>query len=108
MNESDLQALIKQVRKETLNEELMNLDKLTDGISTVSLVGKEWNKLISGLEGLLNETKDFNQMYSAALHGPQPNTGGAMVNLAMILKLLGAIKPVVLGMDDIQKKDMYS
>jgi hypothetical protein len=44
-------------------------------------------------------------MYSPTLQGPLPNTQGALIQLQMIVKMLQGIKPVILGMDDIQRKD---
>lgn len=107
MDKTELQTLIKQtIGEQLVNESLVSLDDLHEGISTSTMVGKDWYKLVSALEGVINETKDFKSMYSAALHGPSPNTQGAMINLQTIVKLLIAMKPVILGMDDIQKKDI--
>jgi hypothetical protein len=106
MDKTELQNLVKKtVNEQLLQEALVSLEHLHDGVSTSTLVGKDWYNLVNALEAVINETKDFKGMYSAALHGPPPNTEGAMYNLQMVAKLLGAIKPVVLGMDDIQKKD---
>jgi hypothetical protein len=107
MDKTELQTLIKKtISEQLIKEALTNLDVLHDGISTSTMVGKEWYKLVNALEGIIDETKDFKSMYSAALHGPPPNTQGALINLQMIVKLLTAMKPVILGMDDIQKKDI--
>jgi len=106
MDKNKLHTLIKQtVNEEIIRESLVSLDHLHDGISTSTMVGKPWYSLISGLESVVNEVKDFKGMYSSAHHGPHPNTGGALIQLQMIAKILEGIKPVIMGMDDIQKKD---
>lgn len=107
MDKTELQKLIKQtINEQLIKESLVSLDSLHDGISRSTTIGNAWYQLISGLESVINETKDFKGMYPPAVHGPTPNTQGAMIQFAQILKMIQAIKPVILGMDDIQKKDI--
>ena len=106
MDKIQLEALIRQIVTEQLVKEgLVSLDDLHDGVSHSTMVGKYWYEMISGLETVINETKDFKGMYSPTLHGPLPNTQGALIQLQMVVKILQGIKPVILGMDDIQRKD---
>jgi len=106
MDKDKLNNLIKQtVNEEIIRESLVDLGHLHDGISTRTLVGQPWFKLVSALEDIVNEVKDFKDMYSPSLHGPMPNTQGALIQLQIAVKVLESIKPVILGMDDIQKKD---
>jgi hypothetical protein len=106
MDSPELQVLIKKIVAEQLvKEQLVSLDDLHDGVSRSTMIGKYWYEMISGLETVINETKDFKGMYSPTLHGTLPNTQGALIQLQMIVKMLQGIKPVVLGMDDIQRKD---
>jgi len=106
MDKDKLHILIKQtVNEEIIRESLVDLDHLRDGISTNTLVGQPWRKLAYAMEDIVNEVKNFKDMYSPRLHGPLPNTEGALIQLQIAVKVLESIKPVILGMDDIQKKD---
>jgi len=106
MNPEQLKALIKEeVQKALLAEGRVNLEHLHDGISTRTMTGEPWFKMISALEDVINEMMDFPSLYSPRLHGPLPNTRGALVQLQMVAKLLEGVKPVIMGMDDIERKD---
>lgn len=106
MNPEQLKALIKEeVKKALIAEARVELDHLHDGISSRTMTGEPWFKLVSALEDVINEMIDFPSLYSPSLHGPLPNTRGALVQLQMVAKLLESVKPVVIGMDDIERKD---
>lgn len=106
MSPTDLRQIIKETVEKVLKESRLELDHLQDGISTSTIIGKDWFKLISNLESLINEMNEWKSQYSSNTHGPLPNVQGALVNLQMIVKLLTEVKPVVIGMDDIERKDM--
>lgn len=107
MTPSDIKLIVKEeVAKQRLNEALISLDHLHDGISTSTMTGRPWFHLVSSLESVINEVNDFNGMYSDSRHSPLPNTRGALVNLQMVVKILKGIKPVIMGMDDIERKDV--
>ena len=107
MSKNNIHSLIKEiVSEELIKESLISLDGIHDGISTSTMVGEPWSKMVNSLEAVINEVKDFRSMYSPAFHGPMPNTEIAYQRLQEVIKLLTEIKPVILGMDDIQKKDV--
>lgn len=106
MQAEDLRALIKESIREILKESPATLDSLTNGVSTSTITGEHWNKLVRQLESVIEEVRDFRSMYSARLHGPTPNVDEAILNLREIVRLMVLIKPTILGMDDIQRKDM--
>lgn len=107
MTSDNIKKLVKEeISKQLLQEIMVNLDHLHDGISTSTITGQVWFKLISSLESIINEVKDFKTQYSDSYHGPLPNTEGALIQLQMIAKALVAVKPVILGMDDIEKHDI--
>lgn len=107
MTPADIKVIVKEeVAKALVTEGMVSLDHLHDGISTSTMTGKPWFHLVSSLESVINEVKDFNGQYSSARHGPLPNTRGALVQLQMIVKMLEGIKPVIMGMDDIERKDV--
>lgn len=104
---TSIKSLIKnEVAKALINENLANFDQFHSGISRSSEIGKEWIKLIYSLESIVNEVKDFSSLYPPSTHGPTPNITEAMTKLKQIAQLLVEIKPIILGMDDIQKKDI--
>lgn len=92
--------------KKLLREDNNNLDYLHDGISTSTISGRAWFKLVSDLETMIGETQDFPSQYSASVHGPKPNVSFAIQNLQEIVKLMVTIKPIIRGMDEIEKKDI--
>lgn len=102
MAQSPLQKLIEQIVK----EELVELDRLHDGVSTSTITGKAWFNLISSLESVMNEVKDFKDMYRPSLHGPTPDITTAMLNLQQVVQILEDTKHVIIGMDDIERKDL--
>jgi hypothetical protein len=104
MTQSQIKALIKEEVAKVLIIE--NIDALRDNISTTSIVGKYWNGLVSSLSSLMEEVTEFSGLYSSQVHGPLPNTSGGIQKLMMIVKLLEEVKPLILSMDDIQKKDI--
>ena len=112
MDKNELYALIKETIKQTfnenqfINEECIDLDHLSDGISRGSGIGRPWSNLVQSLESVIDETKNFNSMYSPVLHGPSPNIDPALKKLNVIVKLLTEIKPIILQMDNIQRKDV--
>lgn len=106
MDDKELTRLIKEViNEEVLKEALTKLDYLHDDISTVTMTGNAWYKMISGLESVIDEMKDFRGMYSPNLHGPLPNTNEGMQKLQQIVTILQEMKPIIHAMDDIEKKD---
>lgn len=106
MDTAELKALIKEeVAKALLKEAQIDLSHLHDNVSMKTLSGRPWYNLVTAMEDLINEMQDFPSLYSPRLHGPLPNTRGALVQLQMIAKMLEGVKPVVMGMDDIEKKD---
>lgn len=106
MQPEDLRALIKEAVQEVLKESPATLDALTDGVSTSTITGEHWNKLVRHLESVIEEVRDFQSMYSSRLHGPTPNVAAALTKLKEVVRLMVEIKPTILGMDDIQRKDM--
>jgi phage-related protein len=109
MDKIELQSLIKQtVNEEILHvrESLADFESIYNNITVSTEIGKTWRNLIVSLENVTNEVKDFRSMYSPALHGPVPaNIPTAMQKLQQIVQLLIEIKPVIMGMDQIQLKD---
>jgi hypothetical protein len=107
MTPTEIKTLIKEeVIKSLIKESLSDLSQLHDGVSTSTEIGKYWFKMISAFESIIDETKDFRSIYSPAVHGPSPNTLDAMRKLQQIVQLLVEMKPIILGMDDIQKRDV--
>lgn len=103
----DIKKLVKEeVAKALVTESLISIEHLHDGISTSTMTGRPWFQLVNALESVINEVNDFNGQYSSSRHGPLPNTRGAMVQLQMVVKLLESVKPVIIGMDDIERKDV--
>lgn len=106
MDKAELEALIrKTICEEVLKEHLTDLGHLHDNVSSRTMVGRPWYEMINGLESVIDEMKDFRAMYSPTLHGPLPNTNEGMAKLQQIVQLLTELKPTVLAMDDIQRKD---
>lgn len=107
MSPSELKSLVKEeVAKTLLKEAMVNIEFLHDGISTSTMTGKPWFQLVNALESVINEVKDFKGQYSDPRHGPMPNCEGALIQLQMVVKLLQGVKPVIMGMDDIERKDI--
>ena len=107
MTPSDIKKLIKEeVAKVQLQEALVNLEHLHDNVSSSTMIGRPWLQLISSLEAVIDEVNSFNSSYSSGLHGPMPNSSAAIEKLQQVIRLLSEIKPIILGMDDIQKKDV--
>jgi hypothetical protein len=107
MNKREIQSLIKKnVSKVLIEESLTNLEQYQDNISSSTMVGKPWISMVSSLEAVMDEVKDFKGMYSSKIHGPLPNTDDAMRKLQLVVQLLGEIKPVIIGMSDIERKDI--
>lgn len=102
----DIKALIKEeVAKALVKEALANFEALQAGVSRGTMIGKLWWELIYSIQSVTDEVKDFKDMYSSSLHGPMPNTNDGMIKLQQIVQLLNELKPLILSMDDIQKKD---
>ena len=107
MTKDQIKILIQEaVNEEIFTEVLTNLGSLNSGISSSTLIGRGWIETVNNLASVIDEVKEFKSMYSPALHGPSPNTLEGMKKLQMIIQLLNEIKPIILGMDDIQKKDV--
>ena len=107
MTPDELKSLIKeQVAKQLIKEAMVDLEFLHDGISTSTMTGKPWFQLVNALESVINEVKDFKGQYASARHGPLPNCEGALIQLQMVVKILQGVKPVIMGMDDIERKDI--
>jgi hypothetical protein len=107
MTSADIKSIVKEeIARATLNESLVSLDYLHDNVSTSTIAGKSWYKLISGLESVINEVKDFNDQFLSSRHGPLPNTRTALIQLQMIVKSLESVKPTIIGMDDIERRDV--
>lgn len=107
MTKDQINILIQEaVNEEILTEVLTNLDSLNSGISSSTLIGRGWTEMVNNLASVIDEVKEFKSMYSPALHGPPPNTLEGMKKLQMVIQLLNEIKPIILGMDDIQKRDV--
>ena len=106
MTQLEIDKLILESIQEVLTESHTDLSHLQSSITNRTLIGEAWFKTISGLEGIVDETKEFNNLYSHQRHGPLPNTLEAMRILSEILKLCQQLKPYILGMDNIQKNDV--
>jgi len=107
MDTNKLHSLIKQtVNEELLREGLTDLEILHNNVSSSTMVGKPWFRLIQSLESVIDEVKDFSTMYSSRIHGPLPNTHETSKKLGEIVRLLMEIKPTIISIDDIQKKDI--
>lgn len=103
----NIKSLIREeVNRALVNETLANFESLHDGISTSTTSGKAWFKLINSLESVVNEVKNFNEQHSSSRHGALPNTSGATIKLESVVETLQSIKPVIIGMDHIEKKDI--
>ena len=98
--------LVRLLNEGKLNEAVTNLERLHDGVSTSTMIGQPWFNLINSLESVYDEVKDFKGMFSSQRHGVLPNTQHARQTLDQIVKLLEEVKPIILGMDDIQRKDI--
>ncbi|MEI6421701.1 MAG: DUF2490 domain-containing protein [Lentisphaerota bacterium] len=96
--------------KEIIKEEILNarIDKLnhlrSEFIHNSTMTGKQWNNLISSLESVIYEVENFNSQYAS--HTPLPNTKDAYGKLHMVAELLKSVQPVIIGMDEIERKDV--
>ena len=107
MKSSDIKKLIKEtVAKAIIKESMIDLAYLHDNVSSSTMIGRPWLQMISSLESVIDEVNSFNSSYPSARHGPSPNSAAAMEKFQQVISLLSEIKPVILGMDDIQKKDI--
>ena len=102
MDKAEIQTLIKEA---ILKESLGSLDHLQDGISLRTMTGRPWSNLIGSVESLMDEMKDFRSLYNPRLHGPLPNTNEGVLKLQQVIQLLTELKPIVMEMDDIERKD---
>lgn len=106
MDRTKLESLIKKtICEQVIKENLTNLEHLHDNVSYRTLVGKSWYEIITALENLTDEMKDFHSLYTPQLHGPLPNTNEGLVRLQQIVQLLSEMKPIILAMDDIERND---
>ena len=99
---------IKDNQFRLLKESIVNLEHLYGNISNSTMTGKYFRNFISSLESLIEVTQDFKGEFSSTLHGPLPNTAEGERILGEIVKLCNSLKPIILGMNDIEKKDMWS
>jgi len=106
MTRYDLHQLIQEAVREVICETSVDLESLHDGISTSTITGKQWFKMVNEIASLINEVNEFKSQYASQRHGPLPNMDGAMINLNKIVQLLELVKPVIIGMDAIERKDM--
>jgi undecaprenyl pyrophosphate synthase len=101
---------IKQLFKECLNEVLTDqaFDSLRDNVGVSTEIGKAWSKLLYSLETLYEETKDFESLYTTSMskYGKPANIQDALRKIEQITALAQAIKPAVISMDDIQRRDL--
>jgi len=103
---NEIKDLIKEeLIQYIIKESKMELNHLKNNISNSTITGKSWNKLIDQLGDVINEIKDFNSQYSSPIHGPLPNTSTALLKAKEIISILQEIKPVIIGMDSIERKE---
>lgn len=93
------------VHENILNETVVDLDKLRNNISHTTEIGRKWYKFIEGLEGVTEETIDFKNLYSSSQHGALPTTDIAAEKLKQMIKLCEEIKPIIIGMSEIERRD---
>ncbi len=91
-----------------LSERLADLSQLRDNVSRGSIVGRPWHNLVQSLESVIDEVENFGGQYVSASHGPLPPTADAARKLQEVVRLLAAVKPIIIGMDEIERKDQYS
>jgi undecaprenyl pyrophosphate synthase len=101
---------IKQLFKECLNEVLTDqaFDSLRDNVGVSTEIGKAWSKLLYSLETLYEETKDFESLYTTSMskYGKPANIQDAVKKIEQMAALAQAMKPAIMSMDAIQRKDM--
>jgi hypothetical protein len=101
---------IKQLLRECINEVLTNqqFESLRDNVSVSTEIGKSWSKMLYSLESIYDEAKDFESLYMTAIsaHGKPANIQDAVKKIEQMAALAQAMKPAVMSMDAIQRKDM--
>ena len=101
---------LKQLCKECLNEVLTDqaFESIRDNVSVSTEIGKSWSKMLYSLESLYDEAKDFESLYTTAIsaHGKPANIQDAVKKIEQIAALAQAVKPAIMSMDAIQRKDM--
>ena len=91
---------LKHIIKEVLEEELTDLGRIHQGISTATEIGNSWNQLAWKLESTMDQVKWMEQgrLQQEALEATKV--------LSAVTKLLERIKPSIAKMDAIQKQDL--
>jgi hypothetical protein len=108
MNNSKLKSLILECLNEVLTDQVF--DQLRYNISSRTMVGEKWSKLVYGLEGLYEELKDFESMYVTGIsqEGKPANIQYSIKKVEEMVEVLNNIKSTVMSVDVIQRKDMGS
>ena len=108
MNRSELKSLIRECLNEALTDQ--SFEFLRDQISNRTEIGEKWSSMIWALEGLYDQVKSFESLYSTTMsrEGKPANIQDAVKKIEQIAALAQAMKPAVLSMDVIQRKDMMS
>jgi len=108
MKISELKSLIREALQETLTDQ--SFENLRSNVSSRTQLGEKWNKLVWSLEGIYEEVKDFEGMYTSTIskEGKPANIQETLRRVEQIVALATSIKPSIISMDVIQRKDMAS
>ncbi len=104
MNKNDLKRLIKESLHEILSEKY-NYDALIDDVSSRTMIGSAWNKMIYQLSNLMDEVEGFNASFGGA---EKIATDSYLAELKQILSILERLHAPVRTMSQIQEKDGLS
>jgi hypothetical protein len=81
-------------------------DALEDGVRPGTESGKDWSNLLYGIRRLATTVVDFKDQFTDPAHGPLPNLTGAQRQLVEMLRVCQQLKPVIIGMSEIERRDM--
>lgn len=102
MKEKELRHLIEECLVENLLKE-NDLEYLHDNVWSGGMIGKSWHGLVYSLQTLIEEATNFDSSFVG--YSPTANSRQALQGLLEIQKKLEDIKPIVIGMADIERKD---
>lgn len=102
MKDKELRHLIEECLMEKLINE-SDLDHLRDNVWSGGMIGKSWQHLVYNLQTLIEEATNFDSSFVG--YSPTANAKQALHGLLEIQRKLEEIKPVIIGMADIERKD---
>lgn len=84
-----------------------SIEALESGIKYGTEIGRDWNNLLTAVARISRTMRDFKDEFADSRHGPLPNIAQAQRQLAEVMRICQQVKPVILGMSQIEWKDMY-